>query len=111
MAVALAQTEVKKALERLPSSGIRLDVGDQALRLRWTAEVVSTAIGKVPTPESLNVEGLDLSADTLAELLRVDNESWRQEIPLITEHFSFIGERLPGELADELAELEKNLSH
>jgi phosphoenolpyruvate carboxykinase (GTP) len=76
-----------------------------------TAEAVSTAIGKVPTPESLNVEGLDLSADTLAELLRVDNESWRQEIPLITEHFAFIGERLPGELADELAELEKNLSH
>ena len=69
-----------------------------------------TAIGQVPTPESLNIDGLDLPAETLAELLRVDNESWRQEIPLIAEHFAFIGERLPGELADELAELEKHLS-
>ena len=75
-----------------------------------TATVVQTPIGKVPEAGSLNVDGLDLSADTLAQLLAVDNESWRQEIPLITEHFAFIGERLPSELADELAELEKRLA-
>ena len=49
--------------------------------------------------------------ETLAELLKVDNEAWRGEIPLIEEHFSFIGERLPGELADELRELEKRLAN
>jgi phosphoenolpyruvate carboxykinase (GTP) len=40
----------------------------------------------------------------------VDNEAWRGEIPLIEEHFAFIGERLPDELADELRELEKRLA-
>ena len=75
-----------------------------------TATVVQTPIGRVPGSGSLNVDGLDLSGDTLVQLLAVDNESWRQEIPLITEHFAFIGERLPSELADELVELEKRLA-
>ena len=60
--------------------------------------------------DSLDTDGLDIDADTLAALLAVDNESWRQEVPLISEHFTFVGERLPGELSDELAELEKRLA-
>jgi hypothetical protein len=39
MALALARPEVTRVLEGLPSSGVRIDVGDQALCLRWTAEV------------------------------------------------------------------------
>jgi len=79
-------------------------------RLEGTADAVETAIGRVPTPESLDTDGLDVDAATVAELLNVDNEAWRGEIPLIEEHFAFIGERLPEELADELRELEKRLA-
>lgn len=79
-------------------------------RLEGTAEAVDTAIGRVPTPASLDTSGLDVSDDTMAELLKVDNDAWRGEIPLIEDHFAFIGERLPGEMADELRELEKRLS-
>lgn len=79
-------------------------------RLEGTAEAVDTAIGRVPTPGSLDTSGLDVSDETVAELLKVDNEAWRGEIPLIEQHFSFIGERLPGEMADELRELEKRLA-
>ena len=43
-------------------------------------------------------------------LLRVDNEAWRGEIPLIEGHFDFIGEHLPGELADQLSALQKRLA-
>ncbi len=75
-----------------------------------TATAVDTAIGRVPEAASLNVDGLPLDADTMAELLRVDAESWRGEIPLVEEHFTFIGDRLPGELNDELHELEKRLA-
>ena len=64
----------------------------------------------MPTPESLDTDGLDLDADTLAELLRVDNEAWRGEIPLIEGHFDFIGEHLPAELADQLSALQKRLA-
>ncbi len=48
---------------------------------------------------------------TLAELLDVDAEAWRGEIPQIEAHFDFIGERLPAELRDELRELEKRLAN
>lgn len=47
----------------------------------------------------------------MAELLRVDAEDWRAEIPSIEEHFANLGlERLPVELRDELHALEKRLS-
>ncbi|QYG92075.1 phosphoenolpyruvate carboxykinase (GTP) [Iamia sp. SCSIO 61187] len=91
--------------------------GDNSRVLKWvferlegTAEAVDTAIGRVPAPGSLDTSGLDVDDATMAELLKVDNEAWRGEIPLIEEHFAFIGERLPGEMADELRELEKRLA-
>ncbi|NLV55171.1 MAG: phosphoenolpyruvate carboxykinase (GTP), partial [Acidimicrobiales bacterium] len=91
--------------------------GDNSRVLKWvferldgTAEAVDTAIGRVPATGSLDTSGLDVDDATMAELLKVDNEAWRGEIPLIEGHFEFIGERLPQELADELRELEKRLA-
>ena len=92
--------------------------GDNSRVLKWvferlegTADAVETAIGRVPTADGIDTTGLDLSPETLAELLKVDNEAWRGEIPLIEEHFTFVGDRLPSELADELRELEKRLAN
>ena len=82
--------------------------GDNSRVLKWvlerletgeSADAVETPIGLVPTADALDTDGLDIDADVLAELLSVDAESWRQEIPLIEEHFDFIGERLPGHAA------------
>jgi phosphoenolpyruvate carboxykinase (GTP) len=78
-------------------------------RVDGSGEATDTAIGRVPATGALDVEGLDIVPETMAELLRVDNEAWLSEIPLIEEHFRAIGERLPAELADELRELEKRL--
>ena len=47
----------------------------------------------------------------MAELVSVDAESWRQEVPQIEQHYAHIGERLPDELRDELRELEKRLAN
>ncbi len=91
--------------------------GDNSRVLKWVLERVAgtagyadTAIGRVPTAESLDTTGLDLSAEALAQLLSIDNERWRQEVPQIEEHYAAIGSRLPGELRDQLAALEKRLS-
>ena len=64
----------------------------------------------MPTADALDTDGLDIDDDTLAELLTVDTEAWRGEVPLIEEHYESIGERLPDELRDELRELEKRLA-
>ena len=91
--------------------------GDNSRVLKWVlervegkGEAVETAIGRVPTPDAIDTTGLDIDAATLEQLLTVDNESWRQEIPLIEAHYASIGERLPGELKDQLTSLEKRLS-
>jgi phosphoenolpyruvate carboxykinase (GTP) len=79
-------------------------------RVEGTVEASDTAIGRVPTAGSLDTTGLDISADTLARLLAVDKEMWRQEVPQIEEHYANLGERVPAALHDQLAALEKRLA-
>ena len=79
-------------------------------RVAGTADAVETPVGLVPAEGGINVEGLDVAPDDLAELLRVDSDEWRAEVPSIEEHYATLGERLPVELRDELDALEKRLS-
>ena len=46
----------------------------------------------------------------MREVLAVDNEAWREEVPLIEKHFAAIGAHLPHEMRDQLADLEKRLA-
>jgi phosphoenolpyruvate carboxykinase (GTP) len=91
--------------------------GENSRVLKWVLEraaggsdAVDTAIGRTPAAGALDTTGLDLDAATLAELLAVDNEAWRQEIPQIEAHYAGIGAAVPDELRDQLAALEKRLS-
>jgi phosphoenolpyruvate carboxykinase (GTP) len=91
--------------------------GENSRVLKWViervngeGEAVETPIGRVPTPDAIDLAGLDLDEGVMEELVRVDAESWRQEIPQIEAHYERMGERLPDELAEELRELEKRLA-
>jgi phosphoenolpyruvate carboxykinase (GTP) len=90
--------------------------GENSRVLKWVVERVSgraaaeeTAIGLVPRAESLDTTGLSLSPEVLQELLSVDHAAWKSELPLIEDHFSFIGERLPLELRTQLEQLQVRL--
>jgi phosphoenolpyruvate carboxykinase (GTP) len=92
--------------------------GENSRVLKWVVErvagsgdAVDTAIGRVPTPEAIDTAGLDLSAGTLDELVSVDEQDWRDELPLIEGHYAVFGDRLPQALKDELANLEKRLAN
>ncbi len=78
-------------------------------RCAGEAEAEETPIGLVPAPKGLNTEGLDVSAEDMAELLRVDPEEWKVELPAIHQHFARFGDHLPQELHEQLAELERRL--
>ncbi|WP_456572271.1 phosphoenolpyruvate carboxykinase (GTP) [Blastococcus sp. SYSU D00820] len=78
-------------------------------RLEGTAAAVETPVGHVPTPDSLDVSGLDLAPEQVAAALAVDVDEWRAEIPQITEWFQKFGDKLPSTLWDELAILEHRL--
>ena len=60
--------------------------GENARVLKWIVEriegeagAVETPIGYLPTPESLDVDALGLSADAVDTLLLVDNAVWSEE--------------------------------
>jgi phosphoenolpyruvate carboxykinase (GTP) len=91
--------------------------GENSRVLAWvfdrcggTSEATDTAIGRVPAPGALPANGLSVSSDDLAELLAVDEDAWRAEVPLIETHYAQFGDRLPNALHDELDELQKRLS-
>ena len=91
--------------------------GDNVRVLKWVLErldgegdAVDTPIGFVPTLDAIDRTGLDLDDATMASILEVDHDSWKGEIPLIADHFSFIGDRLPTTVATQLDVLEERLA-
>ncbi|WP_232828369.1 phosphoenolpyruvate carboxykinase (GTP) [Kribbella monticola] len=78
-------------------------------RLEGQAAAVETPIGRVPTVDSLDVTGLDLSVEALQTALNVDAEEWKAEIPLIEEWFTKLGDKVPAALKLELDTLKDRL--
>jgi len=78
-------------------------------RIEGKADAVETAIGHVPTPESLDTEGLDMTPAELAQALAVDNDEWAAEVQQIREWFDKFGDSLPTQLWTELDGLKARL--
>ncbi len=68
-----------------------------------------TPIGYVPKAEDINIDGLDITLDTIKELLTVDKASWLEDIENIKAFYKQIGDRVPQAMYDELAALEARL--
>jgi phosphoenolpyruvate carboxykinase (GTP) len=66
-------------------------------------------IGLLPRREDLDLEGLDIDAAGLDQILSVNSDEWRQQIPQIREHYAQFGDRLPAELTGQLDALEERL--
>jgi phosphoenolpyruvate carboxykinase (GTP) len=78
-------------------------------RLDGDAAGEETAIGVVPHPQDLELEGLDVPLDAVEQALVVEPEAWLAELPGIREYFDGFGDRLPGELYEQLDALEARL--
>ena len=90
--------------------------GDNMRVLNWIidrcedkVDAVETAIGYVPKAEDINIEGLDISLDTIRDLLTVDVESWKEDVQNIKEFYALVGDHVPAEMYEELAALEQRL--
>jgi phosphoenolpyruvate carboxykinase (GTP) len=81
-------------------------------RCEGTAQAQETPIGLVPPvgEGGIETEGLDLAPETMARLLHVDAEAWKQQMPQTREHYARFGDTLPGALRDQLEELDRRLS-
>lgn len=68
------------------------------------------AIGYVPKPEDIDLTGLEDENVDIKGLLAIDKKVWLEDVANIEEYFAQFGDKLPKEMADELAKLKANLS-
>ncbi|HEY6907637.1 MAG TPA: phosphoenolpyruvate carboxykinase domain-containing protein, partial [Ignavibacteriaceae bacterium] len=69
-----------------------------------------SAVGYLPTKESLDLTGLDIPESNLKKILSVDRDEWCEETKAMEDFYKLFGERLPSELKQELAELSERLT-
>jgi len=90
--------------------------GENSRVLKWvfercngSADAIDTPIGKMPTLDGIDFNGLEMNEADKANLLRVDVEGWLQELPSIEEYYDSFGNHLPEELRQQIKALKKRL--
>ena len=78
-------------------------------RLNGTAQADKTAIGYLPSADSLDTNGMNIKTADLQAITSVDVDGWREAVPKICDHYASFGDRLPNELATALNTLESSL--
>jgi len=91
--------------------------GENSRVLEWVfnrcndeGETFDTVLGLLPSIGDLNTNGLDISADDLDQLLTVDDNAVREQLPQIEEQFAKFGDDLPAELNAQFDELKNRLA-
>ena len=91
--------------------------GDNMRVLLWIlnrcagkVDAVESEIGYLPKPEDIDLTGLEDENVDIKGLLTIDKKVWLEDIANIEENFAQFGDKLPKEMADELAKLKANLS-
>lgn len=91
--------------------------GDNSRVLKWAieriegkADAVETPIGFIPTGDSIDLTGLDMTPANVEEAVRVDPAEWVEELKDIEAWYDRFGGSLPQELTDQLAELKRRFA-
>jgi phosphoenolpyruvate carboxykinase (GTP) len=91
--------------------------GENSRVLKWvfercagTADAVESPLGLVPTEGAIDTTGLDMSGEDLAEVLKVDLDALREQLPQVREFLEKFGDDLPDEIAAQLDALEGRLA-
>jgi phosphoenolpyruvate carboxykinase (GTP) len=90
--------------------------GENSRVLKWICERVEgtgkaqkTAIGNLPTPDALDLNGLGLPAEDVKQLLEVDTAGWQAEVANVAENYAKFDSRLPKALSEQLEGLKRRL--
>jgi len=90
--------------------------GENSRVLKWMCERLEgsigakkTPIGLLPNDGDLDTKGLTHQGEEVRELLKVDPEPWKPEIPDIEKFFKPFGSHLPGRLKEQLRGLATRL--
>ena len=100
-----------------PGFGDNMRVLDWIIkRCEGTVDADETAIGYLPKPEDINIEGLEgeVDLDRMKALLAVDKDLWKKEITEMRRYYNddikAKGGKIPQALYDVLDKIEANLN-
>jgi phosphoenolpyruvate carboxykinase (GTP) len=92
--------------------------GENSRVLEWVfrrcngeGETVETPLGRLPAKGELNTEGLTLAKGAIDELLSVDPDALRDQLPQVEQFLARFGDRLPREIRAQLEALEARLDN
>jgi len=90
--------------------------GDNSRVLKWICERIAgtgkaqqTPIGNLPTPDAIDLSGLNIPYDNLKQLLAVDVAGWKNEVADVAANYAKFGSHLPKALGEQLDGLRKRL--
>ena len=90
--------------------------GENSRVLEWVfrrcdgeGETVESPIGLLPAEGELDTDGLEISEEAMRELLSVDADLIKQQLPQVREHLGRFGDRLPRQISEQLEALEERL--
>ncbi len=65
-------------------------------RCEGTADAVETPIGLLPSEGAINTDGLNITAEAMSDLLTVDTELVKQQLPQVREHLDEVRRQAAG---------------
>ncbi len=71
---------------------------------------MDSPIGKIPKPETINIEGLAVTKEDMEKVMKIDKEEWEEEVKRIEKFYKIFDSRLPKELTQELSKLKERLN-
>ena len=90
--------------------------GENSRVLEWVfrrcageGETIETPIGYVPAEGEINTEGLSITDEEMRELITVDEDALRAQLPQVEEFLAKFGDKLPDEVSSQLDSLKQRL--
>ena len=91
--------------------------GENSRVLEWVfrrcdgeGETVDSALGLLPAQGEIDTDGLEISDEAMSDLLTVDEESLRAQLPQVDEHLARFGDELPPQVREQLEALRERLA-
>ncbi|HVK43800.1 MAG TPA: phosphoenolpyruvate carboxykinase (GTP) [Micropruina sp.] len=91
--------------------------GDNARAIEWALRRVNGEVdaidainGRLPRPEDLNLDGIDVPDEDLEALFALDPDAWGREADLTEQYFAQFGDRLPQALTEQLDALRSRIA-
>ena len=78
-------------------------------RIRGTGKAVETPLGFIPTPDAMDLSGLSLPRERLAQALAWDRAEWLEALGDLGKFYEEFGGRLPGPIREELSGMIRRL--